>query len=605
MSSLITGLDKYAGKQLGEKASVEYSWSKDTDEKIVQFFFQLVRSKDHSDLEKVHRDILLSVVKRLPESLEQFTIMYKLIAQTRDIISGKGEQRLAFMQIYGFHEAGFKGLAIRAFAHFVQRDNNEHPFGSWKDIKYFCNYVRDRCGSEDHFLIEMACVLGISQLFYDCSLFEECGSLTKATKPRRNITLVARWLPREKSKKFGWIHRKMATMAFSQYLRSAVTPSSKRKAVLKCKIRFTKMLTTLSKFLNTVQIKQCGNQWDAIDFNTVTSATLRKQTLAFANKTKGGGQRSEKADRVTCASNYKSHIEGAKSDPSVFRMHGRRVNLYELVSDALKYNVSAHPEKIDTINLQWEDNRKNNQGLGNMIACVDTSGSMSFTDRALPLHNAIGLGIRVSELAHSAFRDRILTFDKEPEWHNLSDCSNFVEKANKVNSMAAGLNTDFYKMLKRILDVYVLQDLPPKEVRNLTLAIFSDMQIDLAASEKERADGKEGCACLDTMYEHITNLYAKAGMESSYKMPYTPPHILFWNLRRTAGFPTVSTQKNVSMVSGYSSALLNTMCEKGIEVLGELTPRKMLQDVLGNKRYDVLDNDIFEHLSELEQNKRK
>ena len=49
MAALIQGLDKHTPKQIGENGHGEYGWSNDIDEKIVQFFFQLVRNKDHSD----------------------------------------------------------------------------------------------------------------------------------------------------------------------------------------------------------------------------------------------------------------------------------------------------------------------------------------------------------------------------------------------------------------------------------------------------------------------------------------------------------------------------------------------------------------------------
>ena len=50
----------------------------------------------------------------------------------------------------------------------------------------------------------------------------------------------------------------------------------------------------------------------------------------------------------------------------------------------------------EVINKQWEDNSEKNFDIGNTIAMVDTSGSME-SDNCVPLYNAIGLGIRISE----------------------------------------------------------------------------------------------------------------------------------------------------------------------------------------------------------------
>ena len=56
--------------------------------------------------------------------------MYKLAHQTRDIISGKGEQQLGFMQLYNFYVNGFEYLAINGIKHYVYREDGEHPYGS-------------------------------------------------------------------------------------------------------------------------------------------------------------------------------------------------------------------------------------------------------------------------------------------------------------------------------------------------------------------------------------------------------------------------------------------------------------------------------------------
>ena len=48
--------------QLGEKGHVEYTWSSNPDELICQFYFQLVRSKDHSDLREKLNFMLRSIL---------------------------------------------------------------------------------------------------------------------------------------------------------------------------------------------------------------------------------------------------------------------------------------------------------------------------------------------------------------------------------------------------------------------------------------------------------------------------------------------------------------------------------------------------------------
>ncbi len=586
MAALIQGLDKHTPKQIGENGHGEYGWSNDIDEKIVQFFFQLVRNKDHSDLERQHREILHSIKGNERQYKEQFITMYKLIGQTRDIVNGKGEQRLAFMQLYGFYEAGYTDLAAQGFFRFLVIDE-AHPYGSYKDVKYLCGYVKEKTGSEDHPLIDFATNLLLNALENDYSIYEEWKK--DESQPKPTITLAGRWAPREKSK-FGWVHELLSRKKFHYFLTTAHNSISTRKALVKCKAQFTKIIVKLNKYLDTVQCKQAGKEWAKIDFNKVTSCTMRKQSRAFSNKNKQGLQRSSEEDRVQCASNFTSHLSAAKSDPTNHKVHGRRCTVGELTKDAITVGSSNETE-IDRINLQWESNKDNNKGLGNIIACVDNSGSMEM-DECTPLYNAIGLGVRCSEMASDAFKHRVITFAGTPHWLQLNDKATFVEKAkyikqNRINAQ----NTDIWRMFQMILDVVLKNEIPPESVEDMVLAIFSDMQIDSAVESSNQGIDNY----LMSLHERVETMFRQAGMTSKFHAPYPVPHILFWNLRKTSGFPVMSTKKNVSMLSGYSSTLLNALCEKGVSELKTFTPRKMLTDLLSNERYDILDQDLIEY----------
>jgi hypothetical protein len=86
------------------------------------------------------------------------------------------------------------------------------------------------------------------------------------------------------------------------------------------------------------------------------------------------------------------------------------------------------------------------------------------------------------------------------------------------------------------------------------------------------------------MHEQIKTKYAEVGMRM-YGEPLKPPHILFWNLRKTNGFPTLSTEAGCSMMSGFDPTILNMFCEMGMEALKEMTPYKTLHKLLDNPRY--------------------
>ena len=151
---------------------------------------------------------------------------------------------------------------------------------------------------------------------------------------------------------------------------------------------------------------------------------------------------------------------------------------------------------------------------------------------------------------------------------------NFCDMVSVARQSSWGMTTDFYKTMHMILDTIIANKLKPVDVENMILVILSDMQINDAGYN-------------ENMYDGIARLYADTGMKL-WNEPFKAPHILFWNLKSTSGFPSISTQLNVSMLSGFSSVLLNLFCEKGMDALKEATPWDILMNLLNNERYNKL-----------------
>ena len=49
--NIVQSIDNQSNRRCGEKGHVEYKWSEDIENLIVQFYFQLVRTKDNNILE--------------------------------------------------------------------------------------------------------------------------------------------------------------------------------------------------------------------------------------------------------------------------------------------------------------------------------------------------------------------------------------------------------------------------------------------------------------------------------------------------------------------------------------------------------------------------
>jgi hypothetical protein len=572
MSSLITALDTASEEtkhmQLGEKKHWEYTWSTTSlQEKILQLSFQLVRT-DKATIDDTLKKQYVEILEELKQNdaKDIVPLVVKLLCQTRDIVAGKGEYELSYMMLLTLYDY-YPQVAEYVLERFVTSNDGTQPYGSWKDIKYFAYYVKNHhTHREYHRLIEKSIQLVNKQLHTDSLVCTNDA----------NLSLCAKWVPREGSKKHSWLFKRLAQDCFKDnyFMRKeGKTDESRLGRINMCNMLYRKMISQLNKRIDTVQIKQCGNAWDKIDHNKTTSVTVSRNKRAFLNVDKKGELRSVLIDRIRCAENFKKYIESrVKSGKEV---KGKNVSFVDFTSqayDLIRKKNDYQQIEVDLLNSQWRSNSAQTGSLNKMVAMVDTSGSMNGD----PLNVAIAMGIRVAE--KSILGKRVLTFSEKPTWHNLDKADGFVEMVRELSRASWQMNTNFYSALELILYSLKTQNVPPEDAEGIVLAIFSDMQID--AADKSFAGGSS------MMIKRIKQMYDEAG--------YPCPHILFWNLRSTTGFPCLSNEKGASMMSGFSPTLLNLFCEKGMEALESVTPWNLLVESLNHIRYSDVDKFVNE-----------
>jgi len=585
----------------GEKGQKQYTWSNNIQERIVQLNFQLVRTQNNNDIINLNskiRNIFLDLKNEYElkliskEIYKNYIILLScLLAHTRDIICGKGEYCLSYNFLNIFYDF-YPQIAEFIYKYFFMNldmdmdmnldmdldmrinkknnnKNNNLPYGSWKDIKYFYKLF------PNHPLNNYAIQLVNNQLKKDEYNFNK--------KNYHKISLVSKWIPREKkNKQYYKLYNDLACDYYNNYIINAKKSNDEEtinRAINKAKTHYRQLISRLNKSIETLQIYQCSNNWRNIDFNKQTSINLLKQRKAFLNINKDGTIRNEYSiDRIQCAKNFNQYIEEVKNKEK--KIKGKIINLNDFTKEALKlinngFHKIKENKEIQLLNEQWKSNCEiNNNNLKTMIAMVDVSHSMNGD----PLYAAIALGIRVAE--KSILGKRILTFSASPRWINFGD-SEFVDCVYYSTLSEWGLNTNFISALKMILDAIIESKLEPQYVENMTLAVFSDMQIDKADTN------------FNSMYNYIENQYYNSGIKL-YGKPFKMPHILFWNLRNTDGFPCLSSNKNISMISGFNPSLLNLFCEKGLDGLKENKQLKennswtYLNNILNNKRYSII-----------------
>jgi hypothetical protein len=582
-------------KQFGENGELEYGWSFNIQEFIVQLYFQLNRVDIHStkNLENIEirlREILYFIQNSLRNNIlvelysSYLILLYKLIGHTRDIINGKGERLLSYMMIHVWYDF-FPELSFYALYIFVYTDtdcNYTHPYGSWKDLKYFSKYCKDKVGYDDHPLIKECIYLYNYQLRLDYYNFINNNN-------NNNISLVAKWIPREKSATFGWLFSHLAYNYYNIYIESAKNSLSLYGAKNKCKMEYRKIISLLNSRIDTLEIKQCAKQWNNIKFSNVSSVALFKQQNAFLNR-----NMNTNIDRINCKLNFlKYNLKGSEINVSrieIYEFTKRAFSLMERKNKKALNTSTCIKEwenidiEIDILNKQWKQYSFNKVNLGTLIPIIDLSNSM--TDEAK--NASIALGIYVAE--NSFFGKRLIILGSSAHWVNLTNKDTFFDCVEEINrySVYFDLNKNIYSVFNLCFNAVIKSSIEPEYLDKISYILFSDFQMDAVNFMKQ-----------STFYEKLIKKYRDTGLKM-YNKVLEVPSITLWNLRCTNGFPTLSNQTNVNMLSGFNINGLKLISKTNNSIIYNKSKLKtswiIIQKILNHSRYNILEKKTIEIL---------
>lgn len=524
---------------------------------ITELYFQLVRCGDLNNIEQKLFYMLKKSTQEKIRDVNHFLTLYRLLGQTRDIICGKGERDLSFLQIYVWFQF-YPELAFFAFYSFIYPHSYyEKSYGSWKDVKTFCHFIKNKTKNENHPLILYATNIMVNQIYIDYNSLKE-------KNPR--ITLAGKWAPRQRSK-YHWLFKKMAYQYYSYFF---FKTKKIRKAKNAAKMYFRKILSALNSFLNTPQLLMSRQNWSKIDFQKITSKTLFNYRKSFLNETKSN-------DRRICSQKFKTFINKKRFISS------KRCEIYEFVRAAF---FATNNDEIEFINKQWKGLSSVNLGYG--IPIIDV-GLKSMKNNNIPLYNAIGLGIKICENTKPPFKNRLMIYGGFPQWISFKKSMTFVEKVNIIRQKIILSSANIFFPILLILNSFVKNNLPFNEVSKMVFYILS---------------GNNNSGRKNNIYNDIQQMFFDAGI-LSIGTPYYLPHFVFWNLYSTDFLPANIRQDNVTFVSGYTNNVFKIInrinpnrclpCNSYIEK----TPQSKINKLLFNKRYDILSHAALKYISKI------
>ena len=361
---------------------------------------------------------------------------------------------------------------------------------------------------------------------------EQLDADRKALAEDRPVSLLAKWLP-------------------SVNASSAETVKAGKKiakALGMSEAEYRKVLTALRAKIRIIENDLREKDY-SFDYAKQPSRAMFKYRKAFL---RNDGDR------------YQAFIRSVTEGKAA--LHADNVSPYELVEPLLQcgwnrsdsFMKTLTPEEKDALNATWAS-MPDFGGEEDALAVIDTSGSMYWTGRPLPASVALSLGLYFAERNKGAFRNHFIEFSARPQLIEIKG-ETFADRLRYVASFSEVANTNLEAVFDLILRTAVKNRVPQEQLP-AKLIIISDMEFDMCVDNASL-----------TNFENAKKNYEHFG--------YRLPQIVFWNVAsRNRQQPVSMNEQGVALVSGVTPRLFSMVAK------GDLSPYKLMMDVIGSERY--------------------
>ena len=335
-------------------------------------------------------------------------------------------------------------------------------------------------------------------------------------------SLLAKWLPTETASSTKT--RELAKRAIKNI---GMTPRQYRKIV-----------SSLREYIRVTERKMSLNEWETIDYSTVSSYAMARYNRAFKKHDEGR------------FSKYTEALNEGKT-----KVNASTLYPYDLVKNYMGYSSDTNL----LAEQQWKALPNYIQGENNIIVMADVSGSMS----GRPMETSVGLAIYFAERATSDYHNLYMTFSKEPHFVYIKEGATLREKVRQVKQTDIGYNTNLEKAFDYILN-HALKNNVSNEEMPKALVVISDSEIDNYIQ-------RYGLDFVGEMKKKF----------STYS--YTLPTLVLWNVEaRNDTF--LSQDEKVLYISGQSPSTFKNL----LSCLEGKTAYDLMIETLMDKQYDCI-----------------
>lgn len=306
--------------------------------------------------------------------------------------------------------------------------------------------------------------------------------------------------------------------------------------------RYRKMLSKLRSYIDVVERKMSGNEWQDIKYEGVPSKAMNNYRKAFSK---------HDCDRF---GNYLNRVEKGEA-----KINAGTLYPYDLVGKYSLRGLNRVQDKV--VEAQWKALPNYIDGENNIIVMADVSGSMY----GRPMETSVGLALYFAERNKGAFSNLYMTFTDTPHFITVNPKESLMDKVNQVVRTDVGYGTNLERAFMAVLKTGIDNKVPYNEMPK-AIVVVSDGEID-------RFSRNSSCW---TFMDEMRRRFANHG--------YELPNMVMWNVEaRQDVYHAHSGYSNVQFFSGQSAATFKAV----IDSIG-MTPYQAMVKTLSNPVYDKI-----------------
>ncbi|MDO4488893.1 MAG: DUF2828 family protein [Eubacteriales bacterium] len=460
------------------------------------------------------------IIKRFVRAYtENPDIAMKLLFFARDIRGGLGERRV-FRVIFNW-------LAENAPSSVKKNLEYVAEFGRFDDL---LSLMGTQCEKEMLSLIKKQFEADMSVLG---SINSDEGAEKHISVDGKGISLLGKWLPSVNASNKGTIRNAKKIAAYL-----GMNDKQYRKAL-------SKLRAHIGLIENNLREKDY-----TFDYSKQPSRAMYKYREAFARND---------LDRYT---EFISRVNSGEAT-----LHADNVSPYELVEPYLMHGWNGYDRSFmkqisenekAVLNATW-DALPDFGNEENVLAVIDTSGSMYSYFNPMPASVALSLGLYFAEHNRGYFKNHFIEFSNRPQLIEIKG-ETFADRLRYVTSFNEIADTNLEAVFDLILRAAVKNQVKQEELPS-KLVIISDMEFN--------------CCVRNASESNFNNVKIKFE-EQGYKLP----DIIFWNVAsRNRQQPVKKNEQGVALVSGATPRLFSMIAG------GNLSPYSFMLEVVNSGRY--------------------